>query len=526
MLEDHNIAAFDEWPSAASLTRKSTPGLVRRGRGRPPAVPSTAQVVQSLGGLTTRQTDVTIFMLADFAANAVRVPGGVFIERCPTYYVGSGSIPISLARRIYPLIVDLLGAVRIKAEAAEAAGVALRRLAEGARRGHCLFIRDHERAGSLLAQFKKLGRTIPDPASFRRRAPEPRRVDIVWRGTRAFMQCPFHDDRDPSALVNPNGNVTCFGAECAAARHIGWVVFDPEGGAMFTARAGAAVPRASAPFVRPVTAPFSCNTRGQPGRGEGGEERGSSSLCTRELAAKADYSHEKIRVAGSPGQDRLTGGHLLGSLFHDRFVRRREREPDVIEILRSAERDLAPSALSDALSLEATHEGEGVDARSYLPDLYVSLDHHVWVRPSDGGARSMPQTVDTIGVDLDGFTGAPVSNAALALAGDRILDAIRRDFPMLTGRLAIVRTSHFGVQVLARLAIARWGPWAFYSDEDVRRMLDAFDALCLSEVQRAGFEGGHADRSIHAAGRYVRLPGARKTKQKTVYVSRLAYLAE
>jgi hypothetical protein len=175
------------------------------------------------------------------------------------------------------------------------------------------------------------------------------------------------------------------------------------------------------------------------------------------------------------------------------------------------------------------------DHRHFLPDLYVSLDLHAHAAVREfptmiGGKQAYlakPEgftyaVSDYVGGDYDAFTAAPVSDDALIEVGKRIEAAMERH-PCFSGRIAVVRTSHLAFQVVFQLACARRDLDAFYADRDVRAMLAALDEMCLREARDVGYVGGHADPTVHAAGRYVRRPGPRKTKQGTVYVSRLVY---
>jgi hypothetical protein len=240
-------------------------------------------------------------------------------------------------------------------------------------------------------------------------------------------------------------------------------------------------------------------------------------------------------------------GFVLGRLYGDEGVTRRSRRGmrrtysgarDLLDLLRTAQRQNAgPRAWGRGEEALARYEQSSIrDHRGWLPDLFVSLDYHrhattravrarnhgdreVYALVPDGFSASAGQWV---GVDLDGFDAGPGDERALAEAARRIAAALERH-PCFSGRMGLVRTSHLGVQIVAELAEARWDLRAFYDDAHVQRMLTGLDALCLREVRTAGFTGGHADASVHAPGRLVRRPGARRTKQGTLYVAHLVW---
>lgn len=512
------------------------------------AIPAVDPDLHALTSLPKSQLRAALAMLADLAANARAVPDGRYvIERCAGYWCPSGSIPRAVAQLVFPFVYDLVRAKQISTKHAMTLDYTPRVVKEGQRRGfHWLIARaEVERAGDLVEALEGLGYVVERRTS---RLGDPVLYQTTGRGKRTWMICPEHDDHAPSALVNPSGVVYCFGC----ARVVG-MAEAANGGVMYR------------PVLRAAPAPATLPPA-QPPRVETRPEVSAAPLPP----ARGPYSPELAAEAGSPGLPprmnplaKPTGilillhgemaqvcrvepmkiGFVLGRRFGDEGVTRKGRRGlarsysscrDLLDVLRSAQRrDAGPGAWGRGLDAFARHERSGLrDHRGFLPDLYVSLDHH-----EHASVRTIQINEDTtvlqpdgftarcgrwVGVDLDGFASAPASDKGLVAAAETIRGMLERH-PCFTGRMGLVRTSDRGVQVVAELAETRWDLDGFYRDPHVQRMLAGLDRVSLDAVRAAGFEGGHADTTVHAPGRLVRRPGPRRTKSGTVFVARLVY---
>lgn len=519
--------------------------VLHRAAGAPSRDPPASADAAAVLALPRSQRAAAVEVVSDLARNARPVDAidrgrrCAAIERCARYYTPSGTMSEGVAEVVFPQVLALVGAREISAREAEAVGFPVRR---AGRRGRHYLLPDPSRPAELLAALDRLGLRREVSISSCTWG-DPVQVATVTRGRATWTTCPCHDDRDPSCQINDSGLAYCY----ACARVVGRAVRTSADTASFSILLRREGPP-PAPRLVPTTGVHDC-----PGTGS---------------ASDLPYSTVMACAAGSPGTLRPAGGSptgarvldaaglvlgestpmarglVLGRRFGDgprqragRFARSYSSKRDLLDLLRSAQRrDAGPGARGRALEAEAAHERSGLaDHRHFLPDRYVGLDEqaHRSVRsfarstatrdvevlvPDDFG----PVATRWVGVDLDGFERAPVGDAALVLAAREIERAAEAS-PFFSGRVGVVRTSHLGVQVVLELARTRLDPEAFYQDRHVRAVLEATDALCLRAVRDAGFEGGHADPTVHAPGRYVRRPGPRKTKQGTAFVSRLAY---
>jgi hypothetical protein len=535
--------------------------------------PPVARDVDALLLLPKAQVWAVLEILTDFDRRAHRIDrkrfgrqGGV-IERCGRYYTPSGTISIGVADAVFRPLMALLGATATDNIGAALLGFTCRRLLPGQGYGDFWILPDPSLPRKLLTELSRRGWSRVSLSRGEYAAP----IDLpaIRRGGTLWTHCQDHDDRSPSAQVNPSGLVWCY----ACGRIVGRATPNATG-VSFSRLTGttsghpdASTPSRSTP-ITPGATPAPATLRGRRGVLNYGGTRSTSN---------AAYSWVTASQAGSPGAlpdpnplgygggPRPTGiriedehgatvslkepmpyGRLLGRRYGDAnnlkrgqgvFKRGYSSVIDVIDLLRAAQRSLAgKGAMDRAIAADVEHAQSSLtDHRHFLPDLYVSLDLH-----AHAAVREFPKMIggkqaylakpegftyavsDYVGGDYDAFTAAPVSDDALIEVGKRIEAAMERH-PCFSGRIAVVRTSHLAFQVVFQLACARRDLDAFYADRDVRAMLAALDEMCLREARDVGYVGGHADPTVHAAGRYVRRPGPRKTKQGTVYVSRLVY---
>jgi hypothetical protein len=473
-----------------------------------------------------------------------RVDGAsVYVELSPGYVARVAGVSRETARQAWQAI-SALGAWRaIPLAAVRELGLRIRRLGEGAKWGQHLLVKDGVvRAAELVAERLGLRRPVPSEALGEgwEELDAPER-----RGSRLVVRCPYHDDEHPSMILNSNQDERTGWGVCLACRR-------PDGS------------RTSLAWIRTddgrLLGRLSLRARSIPsseiGEVEGGEKR--SSTIDNPSGGARDPSPSPLDLlpswSRSTRPERIRARYLLGRRFGDAacvdpvagtvdrvgFARRESASEDLLEVLRRADREAATDRTAHTAELAAyelataSREQER-DPRALLPDLYVSIDRSVPAAWTEIPLRSgrvvrtpsawRPVVVEWVGVDLDGFEDGPIGNASLALAGRR-LEALARTSTALSGRVAVVRTSHRGVQALFELAAPSFRPERFHADPSVRALLRALDRASLDEVRAAGFEGGHADPSVHAPGRYVRRPGARFAKDGAPYVARLAFASE
>lgn len=501
--------------------------------------------------------------MASLPASAHRLPDGRWtIERAFGYWAPDETIPVSVARRVIPVVyVDLLGGEPISVEKARLLGHPLRVLGENEGWGqHWVFPADAvDRAGEILAHLADLD-ILPDRSAGRRSRTGPAVMLPTHRaGRRTWILCPEHDDHTPSALVNPSGVVYCF----ACAQTVGFADLKI-GGVLFRPLLLSSSSSSSSDFSDlPV--------RKDPPPGEVTDTTGGGSLLeSTRPTANAPYSLLAVELAGAPGkaprhvpgtkpggvivvdEDRtwtvepMARGVVLARRYGDKgctkrsktgFTRSYSSKRDLLDILRVAQRQNAgPAAAERAIVMASVvARWKAPDHREFLPDAYVSLDVHAHAstrtfrlsRSAREAYAIQPQDFKTIagrwvGVDLDGFTAWPDDDVGLVEAA-KVIAAMLERHPVFSGRCALVRTSHGGVQIVAELAEYRHDLAGFYADPHVRQMLANLDTLCLDAVREAGFEGGHADPTVHAPGRYIRRPGPRLTKQGIPYVAHLVW---
>jgi hypothetical protein len=420
--------------------------------------------------------------------------GGSYVELSVGYIRCLADVGYETARRAWHAALGILGWESLHVEQIRALGLTLRERPVGGLWGqHLLVPPEAERAVRLAVDALALpARRTADPGTW---AP----VDVVARAGRMFTRCPFHNDRDPSMLLNPNGSGVCFGCCGADERPLRVCWRNVDG----TVRVAPAIGH------RKDVVPC---TESRTGRIEN-PPPGPGARCP--LVLGALYGDADGCWSGPTGMRRSESRAttLLGLLAHaDRLASGH------------AER----TAMHEAMAAwEASGEN---DPRLHLPDRYVSVDRMQAVGWRTFAARGQqvhvpvrwePAVLEHVLVDLDGFDSAPTGNRTLADAGV-VLARWAATVPWLSGAVAVIRTSHLGVQAVFGVA-GRHDPRAWHADPANKARLRELDAVVLAAVRGAGFTGGAADPSAHAAGRLMRRPGARVAKDGLPYVSRLAF---
>lgn len=517
-------------------------------------------LVQHLCALPKAQLRAALLILADVADRSCPLEdGSALTERCAGYWVPDGTVSKVVAQLVFPYVYDALGAAKVPALRALTLGYPVRKVVQGRARGAHWHLPASgvQLARDALLAMRALGHA-PEERSTSYELGAPVSLVVTPRGRRTWLHCPVHEDSDPSALVNPSGVVWCFACGRVvglAAVHDGRAQYRPVLGVR-QPRVPTTAPSAAAPS--PAAAPPAAQH----------SPRGFLSALPM-YASILPYSLEAAMRAGSPGSvpyrppgRRPTGiqivqpaaeciippqplGLVLGRRYADQPLGRRSRAygmarsysscMDLLDALRASQRQLAGERAWDrALTGSAEAEQRHADPRHWLPDLYVSLDHHahqgVRAIPARGAAVEAlvlqptdfaPACTTWVGVDIDGIDGWP--GEAQLVSAAQAIQAMLEQHPVFSGRMALVRTSAMGAQVVAQLATPRWAPAEFYAATHVQRLLANLDAVCLRLLHEHGVQGGHPDPTVHAPGRMVRRPGPRVDKSGAPTVARLVW---
>jgi hypothetical protein len=406
----------------------------------------------------------------------------VYTELAVGYVAKAAGVGRETARQAWHMVRAALGWASVPLHQVRALGAAVRRLVPGGRWGqHLLLPAPCAAACGAVAARLGLGpehRAAPD-------GPEWRVLGLVHRrGRHRLAVCPWHEDQDPSLLLNDNGDGSGSGVCLGCADEQGQrlrVYWREHGGVLYARLARRIVPQAPA----------------QP---------------------RSGTIHNPRVLPAGPGR------HLLVRVRGGCARRAPSACSDLLGVLRTADRrSQRDSAWGEAAHACAVGDGPG--------QAYASVEAQVPVawrtqRTRRGEVqvpdRWEPTAVQWVLADLDGFTDVPLDDAGLRLAG-QALARWAQGQALLSGRLAIVRTSHLGVQVVMELAEARGDPRAWYRTGEARALCCALDAAALHAVRAVGFVGGHADQAVHAAGRLMRRPGWRLDRDGVLWRSRLAW---
>jgi hypothetical protein len=406
-----------------------------------------------------------------------------YTELSVGYIAAAAGVGRETAREAWHLVREAVGWWAVRLHRARAMGAQVRRLAPGGRWGQHLMLTP-EAAQVLEAIAAEQGlhpehTAIPD-------APGWLQLHPARRGRHLMACCPWHEDTTPSMLLNPNPDGRSGSAVCFACT-------DAEG--------------------RPLRAYW----------------RTDGSTYSARLARRVVPLRPAIQPSGtihnaSPAP-RGPGAYLLAHRKAGQGMRRSaSRCTDLLAVLRTAERRSATDrAAGQAVAALYRDEAPG--------DSYVSVEPMAateWrtLHTRRGEVRVPckwePTEVRWLLADLDGFAEAPIGDAQLAIAA-QALHRWAQAHPGLSGRLAMVRTSFHGVQVVAELAEPHSDPRRWHRTPEARALARELDTAALTAARGAGFTGGHADRCVHAAGRLMRRPGWRLDKRGELCRSRLVW---
>ena len=360
------------------------------------------------------------------------------------------------------------------------------------------------------------------------------------RGSGVYAcRCPFHEDRRASAGIFLNADGRTGGGRCmACVRQDGsgltFAVRQSDAGGWFARRArpdaGANAARARDVHVRAQRA-----TAPAPAPGEKPAEKTDNVRVEQETIEKDRHIPTRIAPGGGVLGVNLRASAQTGTASSEGWLR-----GDLFEVLeRACHRSLWKG--QDKKALEASglwmmacmHVG-GIDRRAYLPDsLYHVSDMEetgsaLIDRVFRGKVVSIPTVLGwrpwrqrRVLFDLDGLRwGSDGDVETFAAATVRWIRR-RREF---SGRVAVVRTSPTGVQIVAELTHAREGVIDWWKKNHVRSWYAKSAQALLKLARKHGAQGGIADLSSGAAGRLGRRPGWRLLKDGSPYRSHLVAL--
>lgn len=415
--------------------------------------------------------------------------GVVCVELCPAYFLTTGEIAETTARRAWDVVRGWIGWSELSRRAAEALGVRPRELAPGQVHGRFLALDEAAvelaRGIASRAGIERAGGLLSDEEHAVSR-PSPSRT----------VRCPWHEDRRPSLWLSPSGTARCFG--CGA-----------------------------------------CG-RWSPG--------GEGRVLVRRWLTEAPSA-----VSGSSGSSEKTGIYAGGGTSRAREGRERGAGPAGVTLradVGSGEGRLAPIAAKDPL--DAIRRADRVAEREAgalpsaygigggsPPDRLVRLERYTPGAWSRAGRGYRPSSWRSDGLtrfvllDFDGAEDGPVDSLGAPSGwgpelGGAVELAVCRALPgEVTGRIAVVRTGPSGLQVLVELADA-WRACAWAPGGWLREAWAELVAA-VGPVVRELFPGAEADARATGPGRCARLPGVRRTKARDggkLWTARLAYATE
>lgn len=410
--------------------------------------------------------------------SAQRLPcGRWYVESCPSYLATVDGCTRWAAGLAWMLARRVVGWWEASTEQARALGVQLRRVKWGSRYGRHLVLNDWQ----LAALRAACGQTAC-PAQVVLEGAEV--LARFARGARtASVHCPMHDDSTPSLVLWANG-----GAQCMACQQ-------GDG----TAPRWAWVARGTQLHLLPAN--------------------GTSTASALHQHNKSPHGAAQVPSAQPSGP---VGGHVVRGAVHSGNISALLRAAvsrtgriltwrtpgsraagGVLPALLLAEAHSSTPAAQQRAQ-EAAVYGAGLPARAALPDRLLSVSTMGRAAGASWSAPQVPRCQQWVLVDLDDVQ-LPAQAQALGLA----LAATVRTDSEASGRCAVIRTSPTGVQVWVELQEARHSAAAWHQLPDVRAWHAALGARLLSTAREHGAQGGHADASACAAGRFGRRPGWR-----------------
>jgi hypothetical protein len=411
--------------------------------------------------------------------HAVLLPcGRWYVESCPSYVAtveGCSRWAASLAWRLAQRVVGWLEASTAQARAL---GAPVRRVRWGTRYGRHLVLH----AWQLSALRAAAG--VPAGAAGELLVDAGEALARLRGGARtATVCCPLHGDRTPSLVLWASG-----GAQCMACQQ-------QDGTAPRWAWLPAGEQVRLLPASRTSTA-SSCHQHNKSPQG----------------AARVPSAQPGEPVGGHVARGQVRSGHTSALLRAHVGTSGRVatwRTPGsrvaggVLQALQHAEQVSSTPAAQHRANEAATF-GAGLPARAVLPDRLLSVSTMGRAQGGGWATPMVPRCQQWVLVDVDDVQ-LPEHTHAL---GPALAAAVQVDGEA-SGRCAVVRTGPTGLQVWVELAHARHSAATWHQVPAVRSWHAALGERLLAVAHAHGAQGGHADASACAAGRFGRRPGWR-----------------
>jgi len=410
--------------------------------------------------------------------HAVPLPcGRWYVESCPSYVAtvdGCTRWAASLAWRLAQRVVGWLEATT---DQARALGAPLRRVRWGTRYGRHLVLHGWQLAALRAAAG------VPAGAAGEQLVDAGEALARLRGGARtATVRCPLHDDRTPSLVLWANGGAQCMACQQGdSAPRWAWL---PAGEHVRLLPASRTSTASSCHQHNKSPQGAARVPSAQPGGPVGGHVARGQVRSGHTSALLRAYVATSGRVATwrTPGS-RVAGG--------------------VLQALQHAEQ-VSSTPAAQHRAHEAATFGAGLPARAVLPDRLLSVSTMGRAQGGGWATPMVPRCQQWVLVDMDDVQ-LPAQAHAL---GPALAAAVQSDGEA-SGRCAVVRTGPTGLQVWVELAHARHSAATWHQLPEVRAWHAALGARLLSVAQAHGAQGGHADASACAAGRFGRRPGWR-----------------
>jgi len=407
-----------------------------------------------------------------------------YVELSIGYIAKAAGVGRETARQAWHRVRTAAGWFSVPIHQVRDMGVTIRRLPRDGVWGQHLLIDPHASAAALqVARDLKLGpihTALPDAPGW-----EP--LTPVRRGRHLMACCPWHDDQTPSVILNTNpdglsGSGVCM--SCTDLKGERLRIYWRSHNGLFAARH-------------------------------------ARSILAHDPVKSSTGTIDNLGSLSGPSV------YLLGRLGSGGMSRSGSKCSDLLSLLRHADRrSLTDRAADDA----AWEQARGAK----IPDMYVSVDLMTAVQwrviNTRRGEVSIPDRWEAtktrwVLADLDDFADAPVGDARLAVAAAG-LESWAKKHHGLTGRIGVIRTSHFGVQVVAELSDVIASPNKWSRSATAKALYRDLDRASMAMSRAAGFSGGHADLCVHTSGRMMRRPGWRQDKDGNLCRSRLVYASQ
>ncbi len=428
-------------------------------------------------------------------------------------YIAQGAeIGLHSARAGLGMVLDLVGHATLSAEKAREAGFAIRDVKANRWRGPLRLLTSEALSALRRASawLRENDLAVGDPVGRWRALPEEDLaersfVPLAGEARRGWALCPLHGEAKPSLRLfdlagsrGSRGAGFCHGCQ----RRVAWT--RSETGEVFVREArGESRAEREAPSMG-STLPFTSLRQ----RARGFVEQRPRSIVPLPCGASLDAAtYEQISGRAE--------GYVTGERGAEGM--RRRWGLGVLRSLCWSERS-GPVAARAAWLASCKAASLDLDHRAFLPDRYLSVSPlratRFALRPLRAlrrGSLAVPQRFEPgaqewVLADLDDL------DEALGWDAEEFVErAARRASadPRLSGRLAVVRTSHGGLQVWTQLRAPEPSSRSWWRESSTQEWYARLAEGLLADARASGRSGGFVDYSAAAPGRYGRKPGWR-----------------